>query len=496
MKSKSFFFNSIQFRLTLTLLVLLLLVGLSYMAITAFAARNYFLETTQRVNAHVAEHLIHEVAPFKEGVVNEEALGTIMHSMMAVNPAIEVYLLDKEGSILSFVVLDKDVKLKKVSMDPIHRFIEANGQRFIEGDDPRNPGKQVVFSSAPVEEGGQLLGYVYIVLQSEEYETANGALFGSYFLRVGTMGFGIALLVAFGLGVGLIVWLTRSIRHIQRSVETFGAGDYHARIEVRKGDEMEELATTINRMADTILQNIEDLKQVDSLRRELIANVSHDLRSPMTVIHGFVETYMMKRDTLTEDEHKRYLEAIIVNSEKLRKLVADLFELSKLEAKQVKLQKEPVAVSEMLAELCDYFSVVAENKGAKFYADIPKDMLQIDADPMLLSRVLQNLLDNAIKYVNVGGRVHVSLKSHQGYAELAMMNTGEGIPAQDLPLVFNRYFKASKAKDNHSTGLGLAIVKHIVALHEGAIQATSEPGKETVFSLRLPITSNATSALV
>ena len=127
----NFLKKSIFLRLSSALFVLMLIVAISYVLITSYAARNYYLETTQKIHAQVAEHLIHEVSPFKDGQVNEEALGTIMHSMMAVNPSIEVYLLDKEGAIVSFVVLDKKVRLKTIDLVPVKEAISNQGLSFI-----------------------------------------------------------------------------------------------------------------------------------------------------------------------------------------------------------------------------------------------------------------------------------------------------------------------------------------------------------------------------
>jgi len=482
--------HSLFFRLAMMLLGLMLLVGTSYILITASAARNYFLETTQKLNSSVAEHLIHEVNPFKGGKVNEEALGTIMHSMMAVNPAIEVYLLDAKGTILSFVVLDKKVKQNTVDIAPVKQFIADKGNEFIRGDDPRNPGQKVIFSASAVRDNNTLMGYVYIVLQSEEYEHVTSALFGSYFLRIGTIGFGITLLVSFSLGLLLLYMLTKGIRKIQSGVQSFESGQYQSRIPVSGTDEMAQLATSINSMADTIMHNIDDLKQVDELRRELIANVSHDLRSPMAVIHGFVETYMMKKDTLSSEDQKKYLEAILINSEKLRKLVSDLFELSKLEAKQLALKKEPYVLNEMLHEMCEQFAVIARNKGISMEGEIPQKMPLISIDSALISRALHNLLDNAINYTGAGGSIKLSAKADDHHLHIHVSNTGAGISENDIPHIFNRYYKASNQKLQQSTGLGLAIAKRIVTLHNGDIRVKSLPGIETMFSIELPFHSN------
>jgi hypothetical protein len=142
-------------------------------------AKRYSDETTQRLNANVASHMLLEVNHFVDGKVNEDALGKIMHSMMAVNPGLEVYLLDPQGKILSFVVLDKKVRLQYVSIEPVKTFLRDKGKSLVYGDDPRNPGKSTIFSATSVQEGGIYFGYVYMILASEESENIAAALMTS-----------------------------------------------------------------------------------------------------------------------------------------------------------------------------------------------------------------------------------------------------------------------------------------------------------------------------
>jgi signal transduction histidine kinase len=484
---KNPFRHSIFLRLSLALFLLLLFVGIAYVGITSYAARNYYLETTQRLNARVAEHLIHEVPPFENGQVNEAALGTIMHSMMAVNPSIEVYLLDPSGKILSFVVLEKQVKLQAVNIAPIQHFLASKSDAYVLGDDPRNPGKEVIFSAASVVQNNKLQGYVYIVLQSKEYELITDSLIKSYFLRISSWGFLLTLTTAFLLGLGLIYFLTKGLRSIQAGVHAFENGQHDQRIPVEGTDELSQLALSINSMSDTILRNLEDLKAVDSLRRELIANVSHDLRSPMAVIHGYVETFMMKKDVLTEEEKTQYLDAIIQNSNKLNKLVGDLFELSKLEAQQMRLHKEPILINEMLHEMCGQFSILARKNNIEIHSAIPEKMPSIMVDSSLIGRAIQNILDNAIKFTESNGVIEVQTEIKGEKLHIAVSNTGTGISTTDIPHVFDRYYKANTNASAQSTGLGLAIAKKIIQLHSGEISVKSILGQRTTFSIEIPV---------
>lgn len=480
--------NTLFWRLSLVFLTVLIIVGMAYVLITGYSARQYYQETHQRLNADVAASMLLEVTPFVDGEVNEDALGKIMHSMMAVNPSLEVYLLDPEGEILSHVVLDKEVRLKSVSLDPVREFVGSEGEDYILGDDPRNPGEETIFSASEVREDGRLLGYVYMVLDSEKYQDALGTLWSSYFLRVGTRSFVITLVAAFGIGLLLIAMLTSNLRKIQRGVKRFEEGDYASRIEVDGKGELADLAVTFNHMADTIVKNIDELKEVDRLRRDLIANVSHDLRSPMSVIHGYIETLILKDNSLSPEDRNKYLQVILQSSEKLKKLVADLFELSRLEARQVKLKQESFFIHELLQDTARQYELMAQEKEIDIRTELTGELPMVYADISLIGRVLQNLIDNAMKYTPDRGEIRVKAEKSNDSVQVEIANSGQ-IAEKDLPNIFDRYYKVDHKENGISgSGLGLAIVRKILDMHNVTIQVSSRPEEGTRFYFDLPLT--------
>lgn len=484
--------RSFIWQLSLTFLLILLTVALAYIIITAVATNKFYHETTQRLNAEVAKYLTIEAPPFKNGEVNKESLSMIMHSMMAVNPGIEVYLVDPDGKILSFVVLDKKVKLGRIDTKPIEEFLEADGQKYILGDDPRHPGEKTIFSATKVIDNEQFLGYVYIVLVSEKYENITSAIAGSYWLKVGTNAFIITLIAAFGLGFYLIWLLTKNLRVIILTVNKFKNGDLHARIpESAAKGELAVLAQTFNGMSDTILKNIDELKQVDQLRRELIANVSHDLRNPLAIVQGYIETLIMKDKDITEAERMSYLKLIFESSEKLTRLVADLFELSKLEAGQIKLKKEPFFIGELLNDACTKNALLSKQKNITINSDISQSIPMVYADISMIDRVIQNLLDNALKFTPKNGNIKLHALASNNNVKVAVENTGKGIPKNELPHIFDRYYKVDKEKTGiQGSGLGLAIVKKMLEVHESSINVESVEDQSTRFEFLLPVYSN------
>ena len=487
MKNNILLSSRLFWRISGILLLILISLGIAYFLITAYSAQKYYQEATQRLNSHVAEHMLKEVTPFVNGEVNEEALGKIMHSMMAVNPGLEVYLLDPNGAILSFVVLDKKVKLNRIDISPVKSFLESGGEKFILGDDPRNPGKKAVFSATDVEENGALKGYVYMVLASEQYENIIATLRNSYLLKTGSKLFIITLLLAFFLGIMSIWLITKYLRKIIHTVNQFEQGNLQVRIPVKSNHELGGLSETFNRMADTLLKNIDQLKEVDHLRKELIANISHDLRTPLSVIHGYVETLVLKKDNIKPEEEEKYLKVILKSTDRLKDLVADLFQLSRLEARQVEPEMETFAIAELVNDLATKYQLLADDKKISIEINIENKTALVNADLALMERVLQNLLDNAILHTPENGQVNLSLATIKNNVEVSVSNTGEGIPTDDIHHIFDRYYTGS-SKGKTGSGLGLAIVKSILELHNSVIKVKSKLQERTTFFFQLPLT--------
>lgn len=495
------YFNSLFWRISATLLLLMILVGLAYVFITAHFASQYVQETNQQLNANLAQHLIDEKfqneQPFDSlGKVNKPLFGDLMHDMMAVNRGIEVYLLGLDGTIRYSVVLDHDspdAKTQKVPLGPIKEFLANKGEKFVCGEDPRNPGVHKVFSAAQFNKDGQE-GYIYIILASKIYDSIAQNVASSYFMRIGTNAMLLTLLTAFLIGLAVIWLLTKNLRVIVDTVRRFKEGDHKARIQgIHSKGELTVLSNTFNDMADTINKNIDELKAVENLRRELTANVSHDLRTPLAIMHGYVETMLMKNDTLTKDDRQRYLNIVLKSTEKLKRMVTQLFELSKLEAKQIQPEKEPFFLTELAQDVAQKYEILAKEKEVAVELKMAKDLPMVFADVALVERVLQNLIDNALKFTPEGGTITLDLIKKNESIEIKISDTGPGIPENEQRYIFERYhrIKTGEEKANSSgTGLGLAIVKKILDLHNATIEVMSNSNKGASFLFQLPVYKN------
>jgi len=479
--------NKLFVKISLALFGLLVALGLIYVVISGFVANRYLKEVNQKLYGGIAASTINEVKPLVDGKIDTSEIQTIMESMMVTNPSIEVYLLDTKGKILTYVAPYKKVILKEVNLAPIEQFLKEEGKCFIQGDDPRAPGKSNVFSAAPIENNGKLEGYVYIILASEDQAEVTSSLFGSYMFRLGANIFFMALIGALLIGILAIWLLTKNLRSIIKTVVRFKEGDYEARIADDEKGDLAPLANTFNDMADTINANIEEIKSVERLRRELIANVSHDLRTPLAIMQGYVETMLMKEDQLTAEDRRKYLTTVFSSSEKLSKLVAQLFEYSKLEAKQIQPQKEPFFMSELVQDTLAKYKILAEKRGINLGMDRSKELPMVFADVSLVERVIQNLMDNALKFTPDNGSITLQLAEHKDGVELRISDTGPGITEEEQAHIFERYFKAKSNEDKSTgAGLGLAIVKKILEIHNARIQVTSQPNEGATFFFQLP----------
>jgi len=481
-------FSGLFWKLSLTFLILLTGIGFAYLIISTRMSEDYFIEKNQRLNAPIAKSIVKEVKPFINGELSEDATDAIMHHLMAINPSIEVYLLDAKGNILNYVAPDKKIVADKVRLGPINKFLTGHNKGIIVGDDPRNPGVEKVFSAAEIEEGDKVVGYVYVILASEEYDSVTEMLEGNYILRLGTTTMLVTLLATFIIGL-LAFWIvTRNINRIIFTVQKFQQGEFSARIPVKRGGEINNLAIAFNDMADTIVGNIENMRSMEKLRRELVGNVSHDLRTPLAIIHGYIETLIMKNNKISDDERNKYLNTALESTERLRKLVDELFELSKLEAKQIKPYKEPFFIDELIHDVVRKFNLIANNKGITLNAKVIHSGITVNADVNLIERVLQNLVDNAIKYTPQNGEITLEVGETSDAVQIKVTDTGAGIPADQAPYIFDRYHIGDKrvSLDKNSTGLGLAIVKRILEIHNVNISLKSNQGSGTTFLFNLP----------
>nr|HET7859128.1 HAMP domain-containing sensor histidine kinase [Caldimonas sp.] len=222
------------------------------------------------------------------------------------------------------------------------------------------------------------------------------------------------------------------------------------------------------------------------LRAELIANVSHDLRMPLVAMRGYLELLARSDETLPSDERRSYLAIALRQCEQLGRLVDELSELARLDSRGVRLARERFAVAELASDVVRKFALAAERRGVELAAIAVERLPLVDADLGLIERVLDNLIDNALRHTPPGGAVRIAIDRGDGVVRVRVRDTGAGIAADELPHVFDRHWRGAGSAARAGGGLGLAIAQRILALHGGRIDVESELARGSCFSFSLP----------
>jgi signal transduction histidine kinase len=258
-------------------------------------------------------------------------------------------------------------------------------------------------------------------------------------------------------------------------------------------DEIDQLSQSFVDMSARIQDQLLQLKENDRLRRELVSNISHDLRTPLSAMQGYLETLLIKGETLSRDEWNRYLKTARRHTLRLNELIGDLFELSKLDSVGVAPNLEAFSVAELLQDVSQEFELEAENKNIRLSIELDADNAFTVADIGLIQRVLENLVRNAIRFTPEGGEVTLSISRQPDSVAVAVTDTGCGIPDREIPRIFDRFYRSEQDDDARpgSSGLGLAIVKRILDLHDSRITVASKIDTGTRFEFELPLYQQA-----
>ncbi len=361
-------FKALYCKLAAVLLGLFCLVGVLYTLLTLYTTRMYFQEVNQKLNRTLAQNLVSEKILMEDGRVNEKGFQDIFHMLMVVNPNIEVYLLDPKGSIIAFSAPPGKVKRQMVSMESLKSFLNKTNPLPILGDDPRALKRKKVFSAAPIFLKSQIRGYLYVILGGEEFDTVLEMLQGSYILRLSIWVAAGGLLFALLAGLLLFFRMTLPLRQLTTDMEIFRqrnfseSPDFLSRLRDRSRDEIDRLGSIFTQMAERIIHQIKELRNTDSLRREFVANITHDLRTPLTSLQGYIETLLLKEGELTPEEQRDYLTIAIKRSNQLGNLVSELFELAKLDSLDVQIHMESFSLGELIQDIVQKFQLVAEKK--------------------------------------------------------------------------------------------------------------------------------------
>jgi len=277
------------------------------------------------------------------------------------------------------------------------------------------------------------------------------------------------------------------LRALEDAARRFGEGDLSARAPAIGGDEVSAVAEAFNRMAADLAARQAQLVDADRARRQLLADVSHELMTPLTAIRGYAETLGLPQFAPPTKDGQRAVKVIQEEGERIDRLVGDLLDLARFEAGGISLAQESVDVDELFERVLERHAKPSQDKGVAMVIAPQEEGLRLVGDPMRIEQALQNLAANALKHTPPGGIIRLSARRQSGRVSVTVSDNGAGIPAEHLPHVFDRFYKADRSRSQSGSGLGLSIVKAIIERHGGTVNVSSTPNVETVFEVSLPL---------
>lgn len=454
------------------------------------SSRMHELEVAQVLSRDLAMSIARDVQLTDANGLMPNAVRNLFSQLMVVNPSVEVYLLEPDGRIAGHAAPEGRLRRDHVDLAPVRRFIDGAALPIL-GDDPRSMDGRKVFSVAPLRVNGRDVGFIYVVLMGEAHDQV--AALGSTNAVLQTALWSIGLIALLCLVAGLVAFalITRPLRRLTDSVRQF---DMHGAppqpvtpVPVAPQDSKDEIAVldaAYRQMVARIAEQWQALTRQDQERRELIANVSHDLRTPLSSLHGYLETLLLKDSVLDAAQRRRYLGIAIEQSGKVGELAQSLFELARLEYGFVQPESEAFSIVDLVQDVFQKFELRAQSAQVELKASFPPQLPAARADVGMIERVLSNLLDNALRYTPEGGCIEIALAGRGNALEVSVGDTGPGIAPELREGLFQRPFAVGGAR--RDGGLGLRIVHRILELHGQRIALVEAPGKGACFSFSLP----------
>ncbi len=482
-------FRTLYARLALGLFLLLVIVGGLFTMLSLYSVREYTGAVYQELNRDLASNLVADRNLVTDGELNRTALKELFGLYMTINPSIEIYLLDRQGRILSYSADPDKIKRNRVSLAPIQTLLEDPGAYPLPGDDPRSHDRRKVFSVTPVPTNANPTGYLYVVLRGEEYDAAESMVHSERLLQMGAGALAVSLFV--GLLAGLVFFrlLTRRLSRLTERVERFEAGAGKAAPKAERlpeqGDDIDYLAAQFEQMARRIASQLDLLKDKDHQRRQLVAQVSHDLRTPLASIQGYLEALQMKQDDLSPVERGRFLKVALAETHRLGRLVDELFELAALEAREKQPMPEPFLVAELVHDVVQKHQPEAERAGVAL-SIAAADPVMVRADIAMTERILDNLISNAVSHSPADSQVTLAVQGADGGARVTVADAGPGINEDDLAQLFEPFYQAANAARTGHAGLGLAIAQRMAQLQKGQLSVQNGPSAGAEFQVWLP----------
>jgi signal transduction histidine kinase len=447
-------------------------------------ARWFADEVQQAANRSMAMYIADRGPLIREGRVDHERMTEIAGNAMVLNPAATIYLLDESGRVI-WPAPSGVAPARRVALDPVFRFLDGPTDRAaaIYGNDPRS-GNRHLFSAAAIDSELGREGFVYVVLGTSHRAARLADALASHALRYGAAGLLALLIVAILLLWGISAWLTRPLNRLYRSIleverellPQVGPGN------AASAEDFRRVQQAFDAMAGRLREQVKDLRGTDLVRRELFAQASHDLRTPLSAMRGYVETLATDSADMGAGQRREFIAVILKQCDRLQRLVDQVFTLARLDLAALPLQPEPVALADLMHDIVAQRQQVAREAGVRLTVSSAPQVPAVMADIALMETVAENLLDNALRHCRSGRQTHVSVEVVAARVRVTIRDEGPGIDPGDLHKVLQPFYAGAGGR----TGLGLSIVQRVLALHQSRLDLASIPGQGTLASFELP----------
>ena len=495
------FSQQVKHRLILTLTLCIVVLGsLTIVGMNYFSQLNED-EITQTLHQKLASHIIKDYLLINNNQLDTEQAKKLFHELMILGPNFEFYIVSLGGELMSYSLDETLVKTDRVDVLPIETLISANELELpIYGDNPTQPVEPSIFSAAPIAVADRRYGYLYIIIGSQKETTISsrlepGSRQHQLLLLLGTGGL-FVILLALILSRFVTKPLARLIKDVDRkSFQNFQPLENSEQLtyldywQQDSTNEFHQLGSAFRQAHSTLSTQYHALAQNEQLRREMLAHLTHDLRTPMAALLGYLETYLLQHDTLSPEVQKQYINTANKNAKKVLVLLEQLFELASLDSEDVQVDFEQFPVAELVQDVIANFQVAARNKQVTLNVSPQDSSLLVWGDIEKIDRVFHNLIENALRHSKPNGKVMVFLKSTGNSIRVSVQDNGTGISKEDLPFIFDAHFKAKNSVRENTAhgGLGLAITKRLIELHRSSITVKSRLGVGTNFGFTLEV---------
>ncbi len=442
------------------------------------ALKDDALSIAQSVNL-LSENEIENSDSYNEFITN--ILQTI-----ALSSGTDVFIISSSGNVL--FCSDSNEKQEAGNVCMLHSYIVFSGELTDSVDSSQEAAVNYEGKLSGISDENYFVGAAGIQILEEPcyavvIQSESDALvpYTTEFVRIMLFASIIAIVISFILSLSISIRMVRPLKKITAATKQYAGGDFSARIDTHDiYKEMGQLVDSVNKMADS-------LAVIEESRSSFIANVSHELKTPMTIISGFVDGIL--DGTISKEEADKYLYIVSDEVKRLSRLVVAMLNMSKIEAGKLTLNTSEFSIKDMLIKTILGFENYINDKKIELLGLDSLESVMLTADETLINQIIYNLIDNAVKFTPDKGSITFSLFTEKKEAVLSIKNTGKGIPQNECELIFDRFYKVDKSRglDAKSFGMGLYIVKSIIELHRGSISINSRTDEYTEFIVKLPL---------